>query len=78
MINLPQIDIIIPNFNKGKYLRECLQSVINQTYKKWKIYIVDDCSTDNSREILIDFKKEDRFNITLFWTKTLVHHTAAI
>ncbi len=65
MINLPQIDIIIPNFNKGKYLRECLQSVINQTYKKWKIYIVDDCSTDNSREILIDFKKEDRFNITL-------------
>ena len=50
MINLPQIDIIIPNFNKGKYLRECLQSVINQTYKKWKIYIVDDCSTDNSRE----------------------------
>ena len=44
MVKLPAIDIIIPNFNKAKYLDECLNSIINQTYKKWKIYLIDDCA----------------------------------
>ena len=52
MVNLPAIDIIIPNYNKGKYLEECLNSVISQTYKKWKIYLIDDNSTDDSKQII--------------------------
>ena len=58
MIYSPSIDIIIPNYNKAKYLNECLDSVLKQTYKNWKIYLVDDFSNDNSKEILNKFKND--------------------
>ena len=56
MVNLPTIDIIIPNYNKGKYIEECINSVLNQSYKNWQLYFIDDNSTDNSREIISKFK----------------------
>ena len=66
MNTTPLIDIIIPNYNKAKYLKECLESVINQTYKNWKIYLIDDFSNDDSRRILNDFRSYD--NIKLIFT----------
>tara|TARA_B100001057_G_scaffold447195_1_gene486482 strand:- start:1141 stop:1896 length:756 start_codon:yes stop_codon:yes gene_type:complete len=63
MKNLPNIDIIIPNYNKGDYLRECLDSVLNQTYKNWKVYLVDDCSNDTSKDILKEYNQEEKINI---------------
>tara|TARA_B100001057_G_scaffold203364_1_gene204062 strand:+ start:3248 stop:4003 length:756 start_codon:yes stop_codon:yes gene_type:complete len=65
MKNLPYIDIIIPNYNKGDYLKDCLDSVLNQTYKNWKAYLIDDCSNDKSREIIDNYKMEDKINIYL-------------
>ncbi len=59
----PQIDVIIPNFNKGNYLKECLDSVIRQTYKNWCLYIIDDCSNDNSKTILKDYENKKNFNV---------------
>ena len=56
MVKLPAIDIIIPNYNKAKYLNQCLDSIISQTYKNWKIYLIDDNSNDNSLEILKNIK----------------------
>ena len=47
-----KIDIILPNYNKEIYLEETINSVLKQTYKDWQLFIVDDCSTDNSRKIL--------------------------
>ena len=70
MINLPYIDIIIPNYNKGNYLKECLDSVLNQTYKNWRIYIIDDFSNDASREILKQYKKEEKIKILLLDKKS--------
>lgn len=67
MVNLPTIDIIIPNYNKGKYLEECLNSVISQTYKKWKIYLIDDNSTDDSKQIINRY--QDHKNINIFLLK---------
>ena len=52
------IDIIMPNFNKGPYLKEAIESVINQTYKNWRLYIIDDCSSDQSNEIINEFRKK--------------------
>ena len=52
--NSSSIDIIMPNFNKGPYLKEAIESVINQTYKNWRLYIIDDCSSDQSNEIIND------------------------
>ena len=57
------IDIIIPNFNKAKYLNQCLNSVISQTYKNWKIYLIDDNSSDNSKEILLKYQNIENINI---------------
>ena len=44
----PSVDIILPNYNKDKFLEEAINSVINQTYKNWHLYIVDDHSSDDS------------------------------
>ena len=56
MVNNQTIDIIIPNFNKAKYLSQCLNSIISQTYKNWKVYLIDDNSNDNSKEILSKYQ----------------------
>ena len=65
MVNQPTIDIIIPNFNKAKYLNQCLNSIISQTYKNWKIFLIDDNSKDNSKNILKQF--EGNKNIEIFY-----------
>ncbi|MGL4561594.1 MAG: glycosyltransferase family 2 protein, partial [Brevinema sp.] len=50
---------VIPVYNVEKYLRECLNSVINQTLKDIEIIIVNDCSPDNSEEIILEYQKKD-------------------
>ena len=67
MVKQPIIDIIIPNYNKAKYLNQCLDSILAQTYKSWNIYLVDDNSKDNSKEILQNYQSFD--NINLFFLK---------
>lgn len=58
------ISIIIPVYNTSKYLDQCFQSVLNQTYADWECIIVDDGSTDNSGEICDNWgKKDNRFII---------------
>ena len=49
------VDIILPNYNKGKFIEEAINSAINQTYKNWNLYIIDDHSSDNSGEIIDKF-----------------------
>lgn len=49
------VSIIMPSWNTDKFIAESIQSVINQTYKKWELLIVDDCSTDNTDKIVADF-----------------------
>ena len=55
----PKVSVIIPVYNVEQYLRECLDSVINQTLKEIEIICVDDGSTDNSLEVLKEYAKKD-------------------
>lgn len=53
------ISIIIPVFNGEHFIRKCLGSVINQTYKDLQIIVIDDGSTDNTYQILKDYQQKD-------------------
>lgn len=57
------IDVIMPNYNKSKFISEAIDSVINQSYKNWKLYIIDDNSHDNSKKILQGYKKKKKIKI---------------
>ncbi|HDM8185455.1 TPA: glycosyltransferase family 2 protein [Vibrio harveyi] len=46
------ISVIIPTYNSSKYISSCLSSVFNQTYKNIEVIVVDDCSEDNTVEII--------------------------
>jgi glycosyltransferase involved in cell wall biosynthesis len=46
------ISIIIPSYNKEKFIAQAIDSVLAQTFKEWELIIVDDCSTDKTKEIL--------------------------
>lgn len=49
------VSIIMPSWNTGQFIAESIQSVINQTYTNWELLIVDDCSSDNTDEIINGF-----------------------
>ena len=51
----PIVDVILPNYNKGEFLEDAINSVITQTYKNWHLYIVDDHSNDNSVKVIDKF-----------------------
>jgi len=54
----------VPTYNSEKYLRECLDSVLNQTFQDWECVISDDASTDKSVEIAREYEKKDpRFKV---------------
>ena len=46
------VDVILPNYNKSNYLEEAINSVFDQTFKDWHLYIIDDYSTDDSWSII--------------------------
>ena len=63
-----KLSIIIPVYNVEKYLRECLDSVISQSFKNLEIICIDDCSTDTSLDILREYARNDK-RITIIRNK---------
>lgn len=57
--NFPLISVIVPVYNTAPYLRQCLDSICNQTYQNLEIICVNDGSTDNSAEILEEYAAKD-------------------
>ena len=54
----PKISIILPNFNSEKYIKTTIKSILNQTFKKWELIIVDDNSNKNTLNILKNLKNK--------------------
>ncbi|MDY0090035.1 MAG: glycosyltransferase [Flavobacteriaceae bacterium] len=57
--------VLVANYNNAKYITECLDSILKQTCQNFEIIIVDDCSTDNSVEVIKDYMKNEN-RIKLF------------
>ncbi|TPG72261.1 glycosyltransferase family 2 protein [Hymenobacter nivis] len=56
---LPMVTVIIPNYNHERYLPQRIESVLKQTYQDFELLLLDDCSPDNSREILATYAARD-------------------
>jgi len=66
----PLVSIIVPNFNHAPYLKERLDSIYNQTYSQYEVLLLDDCSTDESRAILMQAAEEHPGNTRLVFNET--------
>jgi CMP-N-acetylneuraminic acid synthetase len=62
---MKKVSVIITAHNYGKYLRQCLDSVLAQTYEDYEMVIVDDGSTDNTAEILEEYQKKHKTQIKI-------------
>lgn len=58
-MNKKLVSIITPMYNSEKYIRQTIESVLNQTYKEWEMLIIDDCSSDNSANIVNEYVQID-------------------
>lgn len=56
----PSIDVVVPNYNYGAYLEECVRSVLMQPVEGLRVHIIDNASTDNSAQIARKLAAEDR------------------
>lgn len=52
----PKVSVIVPNYNHAPYLRQRLDSIFNQTFQDFEVIILDDCSTDKSKEIIEEYR----------------------
>lgn len=62
----PRVSVILPNYNHALYLDERINSILNQTYQDFELIILDDCSTDNSRDILLQYKDHPNVKCMIF------------
>ena len=67
MANIPAVSVVIPMYNAGKYIGECLSSLLAQTLKNFEVVIVDDCSTDDSVAIVQSY-------VTKFGRRLKLYH----
>jgi len=55
----PEISVVMPAFNEERYLREAIESVLHQTFARFELIVVDDCSTDGSGDIIGRYAARD-------------------
>ena len=54
------VDILLATYNGEQFITEQIESILNQTYKNFRLLISDDCSTDNTRQIISEYVKKDK------------------
>ena len=64
----PMVSVVVPNYNHARYLPQRIQSILAQTFNDYELILLDDCSTDNSREILQSHASNSR--VTLHFNQT--------
>ena len=59
-MNEELVSIIVPVYNAEKFIKDTIQTVLDQTYKNWELLLINDCSNDNSTNIIEEYKKNDK------------------
>lgn len=59
-MTVPYVSVVVPGYNHGRYLARRLQSILNQTFTDFEVLLLDDASTDDSREVARPFLADDR------------------
>lgn len=62
----PLVSVIVPSYNHEKYLVQRLESILNQTYPNFEVILLDDCSTDHSKEILSEYAENPKVSHCVF------------
>lgn len=68
MTNQPLVSIVVPCYNAARHLRTCLESVLTQTHRNLECIVVDDGSTDNTREVVREYAEKDE-RVRYFYKK---------
>lgn len=63
---MPKVSVIVPNYNHAPYLKQRIDSILNQTFQDFELILLDDCSTDNSREVLLTYNEHPKVSLVLF------------
>jgi len=63
---LSLVTVILPNYNHSQYLDQRLNSILNQTFKDFRLIILDDCSTDNSRNIIEKYRSHPNVSLIIY------------
>ena len=67
ILNQTSVDIVLPNYNSAPYVSETINSIVNQTFKNWKLTIVDDNSNIATQKVLKNYANHQ--NINIIWLK---------
>ena len=63
---MPTVSVIVPNYCHAAYLEQRIESILGQTYQDFELILLDDCSTDQSREILERYRNHPRVSRILY------------
>jgi len=59
-MSMPKVSIIMPNYNYGNFIEDAILSVLNQSFEDWELIIIDDGSSDNSKDIILRYASIDK------------------
>ena len=63
---MPKVSVVVPNYNHEAYLPQRLESILNQTFQDFELILLDDCSTDGSRDVLERYRNHPKVNAVVY------------
>ena len=70
-VEMPKLSVVMAVFNTEKYIRMSIDSILSQTFSDFEFIIIDDCSTDNSWDIISEYARKDKRIIATKNTKNI-------